>query len=172
MSILAFFRRKETGFSQMELLLVLAGGSILAAMALPSLSTMLDSYQTVFAAQEVATELHYARLKAIQSNESLRVSFPSSTSTFRVELEDGTVLKGPFYYPRGIGLNTSDDGGAVTFPGNYVIFNPDGSVPASGNGSVGRVKLISRNGLRIDIVVSRGGIIRQTAAYKRPPAPF
>ena len=54
----------------------------------------------------------------------------------------------------------------VTFRGSYVTFQPDGTVPVSGNGSVGRVKLISRDGLRVDILVDRGGLIRQTPPYK------
>jgi type II secretory pathway pseudopilin PulG len=160
------------GFTKLELLFVMMLTGILAAMALPSMGTMLDNYQTVFAAQEICTQLHYAKLKAIQSNESLRVSFPTETNTYQVELTDGTLFRGPFYFPRGISPNSRDGGNAVTFPGNYVLFQPDGSVPTTGNGSIGRIKLISRSGLRIDVLVSRGGIIRQTSAYKSPPAPF
>jgi hypothetical protein len=164
--------RLEAGVTKMELLLVMMGTGILAAMAIPSLGAMLDNYQTVFAAQEICTQLHYAKLKAIQSNESLRVRFPPATNAYQVELADGTLFRGPFYFPRGISPNSGDDGGAITFPGNYILFQPDGSVPATGNGSIGRVKLISRSGLRVDVLVARGGIIRQTSAYKSPPAPF
>jgi hypothetical protein len=45
-------------------------------------------------------------------------------------------------------------------------------VPATGNGSAGRVRIINRSGVMIDIVVDNGGIIRQTPAYKNLPAPF
>jgi Tfp pilus assembly protein FimT len=164
-------RSPNAGFSILEMLIALLGAGIIAAMALPSLTTMSDNYSGVFAAQEVSTYLHFARLKAISSNEAIRVSFPDSNS-YRVELSDGTPLQGPFLLPTGISLNTVDGGNGVTFPGRYVTFQPNGTVPATGNGSVGRVKLISRNGLRVDILVGGSGQIRQTPPYRSASAPF
>jgi Tfp pilus assembly protein FimT len=164
---------RGAGFSMFEMIIVLLGAGILAAVALPGLAEMRNNYNSVFAAQEIRTNLHFAKLKAISSNEALRVNFPDDNSnTYRVELSDGTLLRGPYYLPAGISLNTTDAGAAVTFPGRYVTFQADGTVPASGNGSTGRVKLISRNGLRVDVLVDSGGIIRQTPVYKHPPAPF
>jgi Tfp pilus assembly protein FimT len=162
---------RDSGFSISEIMIVLLGAGIIAAVALPGLSDMRNSYNAVFAAQEIRTNLHLAKLKAISSNESLRVDFPG-TNLYQVEQADGTLLRGPYYLPPGISLNSVDAGNAVTFPGSYVTFQPDGTVPASGNGSAGRVKLISRNGLRVDVLVDGGGMIRQTPTYKNPPAPF
>lgn len=170
-----FFEKRpdsEAGFSMMEILVVLVGASILVAIGLPVLSTTLDQYNLVLAAQGVSTQLQFARMKAITSNEVLNVRFPSGTNGYLIELSDGTVLKGPFYYPRTVRPNTADGGNPVTFPGNFIAFQTNGTVPTSGNGSVGRVKLINRSGTRIDIVVSTGGIIRQTPTYKTPPAAF
>lgn len=162
---------KNAGFSLLEIMIVLCGAGIIAAMALPGLSNMWNNYNTVFAAQEIGTQLHFAKLKAISGNEALRVNFSNATS-YQVELSDGTLIRGPNNLPTGISLNTADGGNAVTFGGSYVTFQPDGTVPISGNGSMGRVKLISRDGLRVDILVDRGGLIRQTPPYKEAPAPF
>ena len=162
---------RNAGFSLIEMMVVLCGAGIIAAMALPGLTNMQNNYNTVFAAQEIGTQLHFAKLKAISSNEALRVNFSNATS-YRVELSDGTLIRGPHNFPVGISLNTVDGGTGVTFGGSYVTFQPDGTVPVSGNGSMGRVKLISRNGLRVDILVDGGGLIRQTPPYKTSSAPF
>jgi hypothetical protein len=74
--------------------------------------------------------------------------------------------------PRGVTLNTTDGGDGVSFPGDEIVFYPTGSLPVSGTGSAGRVKLIGRTGMRIDIVVDGGGMTRLTPTYKSPPAAF
>jgi Tfp pilus assembly protein FimT len=162
---------RNAGLSMVEISVILATAGVIAAMAVPRLMEMRNSYNSVFAAQQICTHLHFAKLKAVSGNEALRVRFPDNKS-YRVELADGTLLRGPYSLPKGITLNTADGGAAVTFPGNYVTFLPDGTVPSSGNGSIGRVKLISLNGLRVDVIVDMGGIIRQTPVYLSAPAPF
>lgn len=171
MKLHAVGRSREAGFSLIEVSIVLAFAGIIAAMAVPSLIEMQNNYNNVFAAQQIATQMHFAKLKAISGNEALRVHFPSNNS-YQVELSDGTLLRGPYFLPKGISYNTVDSDSGVTFPGSYVTFQPDGAVPISGNGSIGRVKLISQNGLRVDVLVDRGGLIRQTPTYKQAPAPF
>jgi Tfp pilus assembly protein FimT len=164
--------KSESGFSLTELLTVLAGVTILASIGIPMLSQSLDQYNLVLAAQGIGSQLQFARMKAITSNESLRVNFPDSTNYYQVEFGDGTVVKGPFYYPRSVRANNVDSDTPVTFPGRYITFQPNGSIPSSGNGSSGRIKLINRAGVRVDIVVTGGGVVRQTSPYREPPAPF
>ena len=159
------------GFSLIELMIVLCGACIISAIAVPGLTRMWDNYNTVFAAQEICSQLHAAKVRAISSNEALRVSF-SDANTYKVDLSDGTTFRGPFGLPTGVRFNTVDSDNAVTFPGDYVTFQTNGALPVSGNGSAGRVRLISSNGLRVDIVVDSGGMIRQTPPYKTSTAPF
>ncbi len=156
----------------MELLIVLAGAAVLASIGIPMLSTAIDQYNLVLAGQSISGQLQFARMKAITSNESVRVNFPVSTRQYQVELSDGTLFKGPFYLPQSIRPNTTDSDTPITFPGNYVVFQTNGTIPVSGNGSAGRIKLINQAGVRIDIVVSSGGVIRQTPPYKTSTAPF
>jgi prepilin-type N-terminal cleavage/methylation domain-containing protein len=164
-------RLRNSGFSMLEVLIVLAGAAILAAIAVPLLSQMASSYDSVFAAQQVSTQLSFARLKAISGNESLRVHFPDASS-YQVELSDGTVLRGPFSLPRDVSFDTASAGNGVTFPGRYATFQPDGSLPATGNGSAGRVRLLSRDGLHVDVIVDRGGTVNKTPTYMGNTAPF
>jgi len=162
----------ERGFSLTELVVVLFGGMILLAIAVPALDTTLDQYRLVLAAQGVTNQLQFARMKAVSSNESYRVNFPEGTSDYRVETSTGDIVAGPFTLPPGTVWNSEDGGSGVTFPGRFVVFLPTGSVPASGNGATGRAKLINRSGVRIDIVVQVGGSVRATPTYKSATAPF
>lgn len=163
-------RTRCDGFSLVELMIVLAFACVMAAIAVPGLAAMYNNYSTIFAAQEVTSQLHFAKMRAVSSNEPLRVSF--AADGYRVQLADGTTLRGPLGLPTGMSLNTSDGGDAVTFPGGFVTFQPNGTIPVSGNGSAGRVRLISRNNLRIDIIVESGGGIRHTPAYKTSTPPY
>ncbi len=163
---------RERGFSLTELVVVLFAGMILLSIGVPVLDTTLDQYRVVLAAQDVTTQLQFARMKAVSSNESFRVNFPTGTRDYRVETSTGDIVAGPFTLPSGIQWNTEDTGAGVTFPGRYVVFTPTGSVPASGNGATGRAKLINQSGVRIDIVVQVGGSVRVTPTYKSSTAPF
>ncbi len=164
--------KEERGFSLTELVVVLLGGMILLALAVPALDTTLDQYRVVLAAQSVTNQLQFARMKAVSSNESYRVNFPAGTGDYRVETSTGAIVAGPFTLPPGIQWNTEDGGSGVTFPGRFVVFLPTGSVPASGNGAAGRAKLINQSGVRVDILVQVGGSVRATPTYKTSTAPF
>jgi Tfp pilus assembly protein FimT len=164
-------RSQNSGFSMIELCVILMFMSLLAVMALPSMKKVMDNYNIIIASQEISTQLHFAKLKAVSSNETYRVNFSSAIS-YQVELSDGTLVQGPYYLPSGIHPYTAGGSQAVTFPGNYVLFQSDGTVPLSGNGSIGRVKLVSDNNLRVDVLVDRGGVIRHTPPYTGSTAPF
>jgi prepilin-type N-terminal cleavage/methylation domain-containing protein len=161
----------ESGFSLTELMIVLTVGVIITASAVPFADFVMTQYSLVLTAEGVANELQYARMKAVSSNEAFRVRF-GLDNTYEVLLEDGTRHAGPFWFGRNVGLNTVDGGNAISFPGNEVLFLPNGALPLTGTGSAGRLKLMTGSGLRVDIVVDGGGMIRRTPTYKSPPAPF
>lgn len=162
----------QAGYSLAEMALVLVGALILTAAGVPLAESAMSQYRVVMAAQSITTQLQFARMKAVSSNEIHRVRFPSGERTYRVETSDGTTIAGPFSLPRGVSWNSTDPGSAISFPGNYVEFLPTGNIPSSGNGSPGRAKIINTDGSRIDLVVNSGGIVRRTPTYKAPPAAF
>ncbi len=164
--------RREAGFSFPELAIVLTGAMIILAAAVPVVNTSMNTYRLVMTAQSIAAQLQYARMKAVSSNEIFRVNFPAGQTTYSVETSAGTVVAGPFYLPNSISWNTADTGSAITFQGRYVSFTPTGAIPITGNGSTGRVKLVSPTGYKIDIVVGTGGVVRQTPTFKGTTPPF
>ena len=159
------------GFTLVELSIVLVSALIIMASAVPFVDVVLDQYNLVLAAQGIATQMQGTRMRAVSSNEPLRLRFGPAANSYRVELDNGTVFAGPFWLPRGIVLN-DEAGDPVSFPGDVVRFLPTGSLPTSGTGSAGRVKLVNQTGVRIDIVVDGGGLVRQTPAFKTATPPF
>ena len=164
--------KKEVGFSLTELAVVLMGAMIILAAAVPAVNTSMNQYRLVLTAQSIAAQLQFARMKAVSSNEVFRVNFPAGQKTYSIETSTGTAVAGPFYLPNSISWNSADTGSAITFPGNYVSFTPTGAIPVTGNGSTGRVKLVSPSGYKIDIVVGTGGVIRQTPGFRGTSPPF
>lgn len=160
------------GFSLTELLIVVAGASVLLSLAVPVVGTVLDQYSLIMAADQLATHLQSARLKAVSSNETFRLRFGPLARAYRIESEAGEVTAGPFWLPRGVSWNAADTGTAITFPGNFVAFLPTGSLPAGGDGSAGRVKIVNQTNRKIDIVVSSGGMISRTPTYQTTSPPF
>jgi len=165
-------KRKEPGFTVLEICVVLAASLALVGAAVPVLNTVLNQYRLTLAAQNITTQLQFARMKAVSSNESFRLNFPAGQRFYQVETAAGDVISGPFFLPPGINLNAIDTGQDVTFGGRFVSFSATGDAAAVGNGSAGRVKIINQLGGRIDILVGTAGIVRQTPAYRNPPAPF
>jgi hypothetical protein len=162
----------RSGFSLPELLAVIAASIIIMGAAIPLVTSIVNHFNLVLAGQHIANEMQYTRMKAVSSNEAFRLRFGPGPNEYQVELENGALHVGPFSLPAGIFLNNVDAGDAISFPGKVVLFLPNGSVPLAGTGSAGRVKLINRAGLRMDIVVDSGGTIRMTPTYKSPPAAF
>ena len=158
-------RASEKGFTMTEMVLVMVGGSIIIAMGMPLFNTMVNSYRLVMAGQAMAVQLHYARMKAVASNEEFHVNFPNGQTYYQVESSTGGVIAGPFYLPTGISWNNGCSGSDVSFGNRFVNFQPTGNIPTSGNGSGGRARIVNTSGSKIDVVVSSGGIIRQTPAY-------
>jgi Tfp pilus assembly protein FimT len=72
----------EGGFSAVELLVVFAIVATVTGIAVPALMSWLPTLRLNSAAQQVATDLQVARMKAISQNASYTVTFNVSTGTY------------------------------------------------------------------------------------------
>lgn len=84
--------RSQNGFSVTELVVVVGIIGIMAAASIPAIASYIRNYRIRGGANEVASALQQARLKAITSNVNYGVLFvPLSATTFRVVREDGVA---------------------------------------------------------------------------------
>jgi prepilin-type N-terminal cleavage/methylation domain-containing protein len=81
--------RPESGFSLIELLVVVGIIAVMAAVGLPAIGRYFRNYQIRNAAREVASEIQTARTKAIMKNVNWGVLFVTlSPTSYRVVIED------------------------------------------------------------------------------------
>ncbi len=70
--------RKETGFTMMELLVTITVAGILAAVAVPSFFSIVNTNRLAAQSNELLTAFQYARSEAIRSN--AKVTFCGAAS--------------------------------------------------------------------------------------------
>ncbi|MFV0438983.1 MAG: GspH/FimT family pseudopilin [Desulfopila sp.] len=75
------WRKRDNGFSFIELVVVLAILSVLAAIGLPALRQWVPNYQLKAATQELYGNLQKARMEAIKTNSTVSTVFDTSTCT-------------------------------------------------------------------------------------------
>lgn len=80
----AFALDRARGFTLLEVLMVMAIGAILAAMAAPRYGRALARYRVETAARRVQADLTYARQRARTLSQSVTVSFDAAAETYSI----------------------------------------------------------------------------------------
>ena len=114
--------RKASGFSLVELVLVIAAAAVLLGIAAPSFFSWLPAIRLSAAAHQVATDLQVARMRAISRNASTTVAFNPSGGTYSYGADSrslptlypgitiASVSSDPIFSPRG----TANEGVTIT----------------------------------------------------------
>ena len=126
---------KNSGFTLMELVVVMAIIGALAALAVPAYIDWLPRYRAKKAAMELSGQLHSVKMKAIKENRTLGVYFDSGSDRYFVLSSWGTnaMWDGPTQVggddPSERVVDLSDYGSGVRFaltPGGVINFESRG----------------------------------------------
>jgi prepilin-type N-terminal cleavage/methylation domain-containing protein len=123
---------KNSGYTLVEVLTVIAIIAIVAGIVLPNVVAWLPRYRLSSGAEEIQSTLQLARLGAIKQNTSATVTFSTATHTFWVRINGQTIKSGKM--PAGIMIDS------VTSPASQVEFDSRGLA----NGSTGNI-LVKNN---------------------------
>jgi prepilin-type N-terminal cleavage/methylation domain-containing protein len=130
------------GFTLLELIVVLAIFSILAAIAIPNWAILLPTYRLKSSARQVQSELHRIKMQAVSENVSSRLVFSEGALDYTVQRASNPLVTKPL--PEGI---------VITETGT-IFFSPRGTAGAN------RVRLQNVKGECTQVVVSPTGRIR------------
>jgi type IV fimbrial biogenesis protein FimT len=154
--------RCPRGFTMIELMIVVALGAIVLALAAPSFTSTLAKKRMEGVASELGTDLQYARSEAVQRNASVRIVFGSNCYTIHTvgttdatdcaTLGTGAIALKSVTVPMGSGVLAFTSNAAKAF----IEFEPVRGMAADSGGtdSSGHVDVTSGSGpwqLRADV---------------------
>ncbi len=142
--------RKDTGFSIIELMVVMSIMAILSAIAIPGILEWLPKQRIGNAARDVKSTLEFARSNAIRNNADVTVNFDWNNERLTV-VDAGAVTLRTMELPDDVNLLSN---GLVS----PVIFNGHGF--STGNFGAVAVVNASNNTLRRTVTLTPGGNTR------------
>ena len=116
---------KNSGYTLVEVLTVIAIIAIVAGIVLPNVVAWLPKYRLSSGAEEIQSTLQLARLGAIKENTSATVTFNTVNHSFSALVDDRMIKSGKM--PAGIVIDS------VTTPASEVEFNSRGLVTNGGD---------------------------------------
>ncbi|MBW2615744.1 MAG: GspH/FimT family protein [Deltaproteobacteria bacterium] len=169
---------RESGFTIMEVIVVIAIIGIMTAIAIPSFSTWLPNYRLRNAARDLYSNFQKAKITAIKNNTNCTVIFePTAGSAYDyrvfidadkdLEYDAGEEVITDVLWSRyeSVNFDTSQDNG-VNFANNddgkpAIAFRPNGLTESnSGAFGAGTVFLINTRNKTTSVIVSPAGNIR------------
>jgi len=112
---------RDSGFTMIELIVVIACIAVLTAVAVPSVSAWLPRYRLQSAANEVLSDMQFARMAAIKNSQDCEMNFTASSNQYTVSSVSKTVVLGDY----GNGVKFEGPGGE-TFTSATITFNSRG----------------------------------------------
>jgi prepilin-type N-terminal cleavage/methylation domain-containing protein len=122
------YRRKENGFSIIELITAIAIAGVVSAATVPGLKQWSRSYNLQSAAMDLYSYMQKAKMGAVKENKLWTVNFnPGGLLGYEVHNSAGNTVKTVDFRTRYYGeVLFTDPTAAKTFDDAILTFNPDG----------------------------------------------
>lgn len=136
------FGNHRQGFSMVELVIVLALSSLLAAIALPRWQRLVQSHELNNSARQVQSELHNLKSRAAAENVSFQMAYSQDGTGYTIQRDSIALVTKPLA-----------EGTTITKAG-AINFSPKGTAAAN------RVRLRDAHGVCRQVIVSPTGRVR------------
>lgn len=147
-------KRGEGGITLIELVVVMAIIAIMGVCLAPAIGEWLDNFRIRQAARDIASNLQFAKMRAISRRLEYRVHFDVANNQYRLWVNDGGWVPDPegvvLCTPKGVDITSAGFSGGVS----RAEFNPDGTA------SNGTITIVNEQGKQYNVVVYRTGRIK------------
>jgi prepilin-type N-terminal cleavage/methylation domain-containing protein len=156
---------RSRGFSLIEVLVIVAIGTILTVIAIPSISSGLRNYRLEGAISSVTWAVHSTRYQALMEGYPFQVVFSSAANTYQIQ-SSPTGVAGPY---SNVGSATPLSAYPVTLSADTTLnFRPNGFVQAT-TGTL--VFNVAYQGVCQKISVTNYGNVSISPKYPQPTCP-
>ncbi len=143
----------KSGFTLVELMVVMALIGILTGIAFPNILAYLPTFRLHSAARQVMTDLNYARGRAASLNEKFKIVFSPGTGKYEVMQNDQSV--GPDEWLLDKQETSLEENGIVVLSPDSLTCQPTGTMTNT------TIKLQNSEGQYLEITTSLGGRIKK-----------
>ncbi|MFT3858377.1 MAG: prepilin-type N-terminal cleavage/methylation domain-containing protein [Aquabacterium sp.] len=158
-SACAFSRRRQAGFTMVELVVIMVIVGILAVYALPKMAAAINLRQDSWRDQLVST-LRYAQKSAVAHRRLVCVDVQATTVSMTIApANPATTCTTALTGPDGNATFATSDDSSVATSTMVLYFQPDGRVTTDGAGATATNRTISGTGLTSITVYAETGYV-------------